>query len=200
MSPEKNKAADYSNNDVLHSAVEAGEAFDRLGWEYCVIGGIATQRWGEVRQTVDVDAVIWAGFGREHDLSEKSLELFQSRVEDAHAMAVGARILLLVDQRGTGIDVSLGGLPFEERLLKRGVIWNVPRHGRIRICSAEDLTIMKAVANRDRDWIDIRGILLRQGKGLNRKLIVEELAPLVKLKEEPEILDRLVRLMETTAP
>ncbi len=200
MSRAKKKVSDHPVNDVLLSAVEAGLKFDRLGWKYSIIGGIAVQRWGEVRQTVDVDAVIWAGFGREPELAAQSLNWFQSRISDAREMAVGARILLLVDQRGIGLDVSLGGLPYEKRLLERGTVWNIRRHGSIQVCSAEDLVVMKAVADRDRDWIDIRGVLVRQGKKLDRKLILEELAPLAELKEEPGIFGRLVQLMERTAP
>jgi hypothetical protein len=32
----------------------------------------------------------------------------------------------------------------------------------IRTCSAEDLIVYKAFADRPRDWVDVKGILLRQ--------------------------------------
>jgi len=53
---------------------------------------------------------------------------------------------------------------------------------------------MKAFAARDRDWLDVRGILVRQGTKIDRSLVLERLAPLVELKEEPEIIERLERL------
>ena len=74
-----------------------------------------------------------------------------------------------------------------------------PDYGNIRTCSAVDLIVLKAFAARDQDWIDIRGILVRQRNGIDRDLIFEELTPLAELKEEPEILSRLNDLFESTS-
>jgi hypothetical protein len=97
---------------------------------------------------------------------------------------------------GTGIDLSLGGLPFEQRVIERATFWKVPKHGRILTCSADDLVVLKAFAARPLDWIDVERILSRQGTKLNRKLIRDELAKLVELKEEPEIMETLAGLFE----
>ena len=35
------------------------------GWKFCLIGGVALQRWGEPRFTRDVDLTIVTGFGGE---------------------------------------------------------------------------------------------------------------------------------------
>jgi len=56
------------------------------------------------------------------------------------------------------------------------------------------LIILKAFANRARDWQDIRGIMIRSGSQLDWRLIESELEVLANLKEEPEILDRLHNL------
>ena len=66
---------------------------------------------------------------------------------------------------------------------------------RPRLCSAEDLIVHKAFANRPQDWIDIETIILRQGEKLNTGLVLQELTPLVALKEQSEILLRLHRLL-----
>lgn len=58
-------------------------------------------------------------------------------------------------------------------------------------CSAEDLIVHKAFADRPQDWLDIDGVVARQGAALNRQQIWFELEPLVELKEEPAILERL---------
>lgn len=80
---------------------------------------------------------------------------------------------------------------------ERSTLWQVPGYGQIRTCSAEDLVVLKAFASRPQDWIDIKGVLVRQGAKLNRSLVLEELEPLVELKEEPEILVQLQRMLET---
>jgi hypothetical protein len=67
-------------------------------------------------------------------------------------------------------------------------------------CSAEDLVVLKAFANRDKDWLDVSGVILRQGKRLDASLIWAELRPLVELKEEPGILSRLEKLLPPTIP
>ena len=77
-------------------------------------------------------------------------------------------------------------------------MWGTPGSGRIRTCSAEDLVVLKAFANRPQDWVDVQRVIIRQGKKLNRDLILEELNPLVELKEEPEILDDLNQLLTST--
>ena len=49
----------------------------------------------------------------------------------------------------------------------------------------------KCFANREKDWLDVDGILARQWNKLDLKLARAELKPLAELKEEPEILARL---------
>ena len=34
-------------------------------WQFCFIGGLALQRWGEPRLTGDIDLTILTGFGHE---------------------------------------------------------------------------------------------------------------------------------------
>jgi hypothetical protein len=48
----------------------------------------------------------------------------------------------------------------------------------IRTCSAEDLIVYKAFADRPRDWIDVEGVLLRQQGRLDLELVFAELTPL----------------------
>jgi hypothetical protein len=61
----------------------------------------------------------------------------------------------------------------------------------LRICLPEDLIIMKAFANRDRDWSDISGILNRCLDALDFDYIREQLAPLVAIKSGEGILEKL---------
>jgi len=64
----------------------------------------------------------------------------------------------------------------------------------LRICSPSDLVILKTFAGRDRDWLDVRGTLVRSGQSLDWELIQRELTVLLELKEEPESLDRLLAM------
>ena len=164
------------------------------GFEYCLIGGIACQRWGQPRVTEDVDATVLIDFGGEKPMVDTLTGRYESRVPNPQQFALQHRIVLLKDIHGFGIDVSLGGLPFERRMIQRASNWDAPENGSIRTCSAEDLIVLKSFAARPLDWIDVENIIIRQADELDRDLILEELEPLVKLKEEPEILDQLVKL------
>ena len=61
-------------------------------------------------------------------------------------------------------------------------------------CSAEDLLILKAFAGRVQDWLDVEGVIVRQGSNVNRELVLDELRPLLDLKEDDEAEPRLVAL------
>jgi hypothetical protein len=61
-------------------------------------------------------------------------------------------------------------------------------------CSAEDLIVLKAFANRPKDWMDVEGVITRQQRGPRWAYIWKQLRPLVDLKGEPEILSVLKRL------
>lgn len=183
-------------NNILQVAVDVGHQLEAIGIQYCVIGGVAYQRWGETRQTVDVDATLFVGFGNEKAVIRQLLSLFESRIEHPQEFALQNRILLLQSKLGTGIDLSLGGLPFEKRLIERSSKWTIPRHGSIRTCGPEDLVVLKAFASRPQDWIDVEKVIIRQGMRLDRNLIKQELMPLAELKEEPEIFDQLETIFQ----
>lgn len=61
--------------------------------------------------------------------------------------------------------------------------WGEPR-------LAQDVEI-QAFAGRDKDWLDVEGIILRQAPRLDTGLIIEELGPLLDLKGTTEDLARL---------
>ncbi len=63
-------------------------------------------------------------------------------------------------------------------------------------CSAEDLIVLKTFADRARDWTDVEGIIMRQGNSLDVDYIIKELTPLCDLKEAPEIVDKLQKLIK----
>lgn len=179
---------------LWQTAVELQRYFNSIDISFCFIGGIAIQRWGQPRMTDDVDATVVIPFGSEQTFATEVLKRYQSRVEEPLSFAIRARILLLQDITGNKIDLSLGGMPYEERMLQRSSSWSVPGHGKIDTCSAEDLVVLKAFASRPQDWIDVEKVIIRQASKLNRELVIEELTVLAHLKEEPEILVQLDHL------
>ena len=180
---------------LLEAAIELQTFCASRGWRFCFIGGIVVPRWGEPRTTADADLTLLSGFGDEEAFVDRLLAAFRPRVEGVRALALKRRVLLIEASNSVSLDVSLGGLPFEERLVGRASDFEVGKGLALRTCSAEDLVILKAFAGREIDWLDVRGVAVRQGKQLDQKLIFRELTPLLELKGTPEAGERLREIL-----
>ncbi|HUS39578.1 MAG: hypothetical protein WBF93_17945 [Pirellulales bacterium] len=184
---------------LLQSAIEVQQLLRAECFRFCIIGGIAVQRWGEPRGTRDVDLTLLTGFGNESKHIDVLLHKLEPRIPNAAEFALLNRVLLVRDHRGVDFDISLGAMPFEERTVERASEYLFAENCALVTCSATDLIVHKAFASRDQDWIDIRGVLTRSRSVVDWQTVLRELMPLVELKEEPEILDRLHELYQSTA-
>jgi hypothetical protein len=168
-----------------------------LNWEFCFIGGIAVQHWGEPRLTRDVDASVLTGFGPEEDFISAILKTYQARLPDAKEFAQRHRVLLVQTPSGIDFDISLAALPFEEEMIRRSRVVEYLPGIELRVCSAEDLIVLKSFADRPQDWQDVNSIIERQGnETLDWQYIITSLSPLVEVKEDPQILQKLKKLRD----
>ena len=180
--------------EVFKTAAAVQQTCLDARWKFCFIGGIALQRWGEPRFTDYVDLTLLTGFGKEEAYIEAFLKHYDARVDEAAEFALKNRVLLLRSATGVGIDVALGGLPFEAQMMERATCFMFPPDVQLLTCSAEDLIVMKCFADRGQDWIDVDRVIVRQGERLDWEYIYKNLRELLILKEAPEILDRLKKL------
>lgn len=184
----------------MRAAARLENLWRDAGFEFCFIGGLAVQHWGEPRQTGDVDACLWTEFGNERPVIDQLLRTLSPRIEDAGGFAMLNRVLLVQEPGGIDTDISLAAFPFERDVIQRATLTKVhPSEPEIKLCDASDLVTLKAFANRPRDWQDIRGILVRSSAQLDWPRILQETATLAELKEEPEIIDHLHQLREATS-
>ncbi len=142
--------------EVIRAAAELQAFCETQRWRFCIIGGLALQRWGEPRETVDVDLTLLTGFGGEETFVRTLLRHFEGRMEGAAQFALAKRVLLMRARSGVGLDVALGGLPFEELAVTRSSLYAFPGEALLRTCSAEDLVVMKSFAARGKDWLETR--------------------------------------------
>ena len=177
--------------EVIRAAAELQAFCEDQQWRFSFIGGLAVQCWGEPRETVDVDLTVLTGFRDEALFVTALVSRFESRIDDAAGFARVNRVLLLRAASGVGLDIALGGLPFEEAVVDRSTFVTFPPNTRLRICSAEDLIVLKAFADRPKDWVDLEGVIVRQAGRIDWTYVWMQLAPLVELKEVPDILPRL---------
>ena len=164
------------------------------GWQHCFIGGIALQRWGQPRLTNGIDLMVLTGFGDEVAYVDVLLGQYTARIPDGREFGLKHRVVLLQSSQGIPMDVALGGIAFEEQVVSRATPYEFLPEVSLPTCSAEDLIVLKAFADRPRDWADVETITVRQRGQLDWDHIFEQLQPLCQLKEAPEIVDRVRRL------
>ncbi len=158
--------------------------------DYMIIGGIAVIARGISRQTVDIDATVWAPALSVDELV-KTLRLrgIESRIPDLIAFAGESQVLLLEHvSSGTPIEVSLGWLPFEREALDRAEVLSLGG-SEVRVARAEDLVIYKAVAWRDRDRSDIERLLILHGDDIDLERVRSLVAEFAEALEDPDRLD-----------
>lgn len=178
-------------NEVIQAASELQSVCQAEGWRFCFIGGLAQIRWGEPRETADADLALFTGFGGEQSFVRTLLRHFAARIADAESFALSRRVLLLRSGVGVGLDISLAALPYESLVIDRSTVFEYPGNVTLRICSAEDLIVLKAFAGRGQDWVDVERVIVRQAGTLDWNYIRQQLQPLTQLKDEPGILERL---------
>jgi hypothetical protein len=181
----------FSVEELLQTASKIDKFLKRQSWRFCFIGGIAIQRWGELRFTRDVDLTLLTGFGKEEEFADILLKEFRPRQPDAREFALTSRVLLAKTTDGIDVDIAFGALPFEERTIARASLWEIAPDVSLTTCSAEDLVVHKVFASRDLDWGDVERVLIRQHGKLNLNQIRSELKPLLELKGETEALNKL---------
>ncbi len=178
-------------NPLFRAALEIQGFFHAHKWRFCFIGGLTVLRWGEVRTTQDVDVSLMTSFGEEVRYIETILAGFEPRFPDAGSFALETRTLLVKAANDVDIDISLAAFPFEEEVIRRASFFSFDQHCKLLTCSAEDLLIYKVFAGRDRDWVDVKGILKRQKGSLDWSQIEAVLPELCEIKGASENLERL---------
>ena len=82
-------------NPLFAAALELQSFIEARQWRFCFIGGLAVQRWGEPRLTLDVDCTLLTGFGQEARYVDELLAAYAGRVDSPREFALAHRVLLL---------------------------------------------------------------------------------------------------------
>lgn len=126
-----------------------------------MVGGVAVSLLGRPRFTRDIDALVDLDEPRWPDLVEAARRAgIVPRIADALEFASRSRVLLLRHALSQiDIDVILGGLPFERSVVAAAQPRSVGDLV-IRLPRVEHLMIMKAVAQRPQDLLDLEGLIV----------------------------------------
>jgi hypothetical protein len=179
---------------LFKAALDLQNFLQTAGERFCIIGGIAVLRWGQPRFTRDVDVTILTGWGGEDRVIDLLGAAYKGRISEAAEFARRNRVLLIESKERIPIDIALGALPFEERMIERATLFEFEPGCELVTCSAEDLLVQKLFAMRSRDIADAEGIVARQRNHLDWSYITQSLLPLTegdRLEEVGEMLRRL---------
>ncbi len=181
--------------DLDDALARANRALNKVRKTFVIIGGMAVIINGYERFTIDVDLM---ALDLDPDLDEVVATLASEGLEIRAGdidFVKKYRVLRLVTPDGTGVDVSLGILPFEEEIAQRANRHGFPNGINVLVASAEDLIIMKLIASRHRDIDDCRR-LLELHPEVNRNRITEIVGQWIELVDNPEkILANLTQII-----
>lgn len=151
-------------------------AFAEVGVRWYLFGAQAAIVYGSTRVTEDIDVTVMLGSvtttALVRALGDRAIRL---RVSDGEAFAARARVLPFVHgPSGMPVDVVLAGPGLEEMFLERAVMHTRDRAS-FPVARAEDVIVMKVLADRPRDREDILAILRAAGRSLDVASIDETL-------------------------
>ncbi len=178
-------------NKLLEALEEAISFLEINNYRYVVIGGLANTFWGIARATHDIDLKVIIEEGRYQEFKEKAYNKFTARnlpVESPLIVTVKA-------SNSVGIDFLLSVPGYEMNIYERAVQYKINKL-KIWFCSPEDLIIHKAIANREKDWLDIEGVLIEQENKIDIEYIEKWLSQFADALEKPEILNRFLMLFK----
>jgi len=160
-----------------------------------IIGGVAASALGRPRLTQDIDALAIMPDAGWADVIESAARYgIVPRIGEALAFARRSRVLLLRHLKSSiDVDVTLGGLPFEQAAVEKSAVHSIGGL-QLRLPRVEDLLVMKAIARRPKDIEDIRGLLAAhpQVDVSEARRWIREFATAMSMSDMLEEFDRLV--------
>jgi hypothetical protein len=123
------------------------------------------------------------------DLIESLRPFFKFRVTDPDDFVGRTYVVPIQASNDIAVDITIGYLGYEQIAVERSI--TVEHSGvRFKVCTAEDLVVHKAISEREKDWADIEGVLIRQGLHLDQEYILHWLRQFAEALDRPELLTR----------
>ena len=187
----QSRSGEQSLTPFLDPLQAVQDLLDAFGERGVIIGGIAVSLLGRPRFTADVDAVFLLEMEElPRFLEEAAARGIEARIADVETFARQNRIILLRHTAsGIDIDISLGMLPFESEMVDRSRRVTIGDL-QLRLPTPEDLIILKAVAHRPQDLLDIEAVTASH-PGLDKERIRYWVKQFAETLEMPELWDDL---------
>jgi hypothetical protein len=150
----------------IESFLLVNQFFQKHSIRYCLIGGLAAGYWGDPRYTQDMDFTVAL-----HDKKWKSLESKLTKEKFSFQRQSSSQLQITKQsQLSFQADLFLAEVEYQEWVIQRAIpitIFDI----KIPICSPEDLIILKLIAKRRQDYLDIENVLKKHSKELDQSYL-----------------------------
>lgn len=157
-------------NDLVGTLHDFARLFDRLVIPYAIMGGWAVRVYALPRPTYDVDFTILlardhlpALYAAAEEAGFTVPEQYREGWVDSIAGMPLVKFRLMLAGHGIDVDIFLAESDYQQELMRRRVqhpVDGVPAW----FVSAEDLILLKLIANRTRDRADIDDLLVARAE------------------------------------
>jgi len=181
--------------NLITSLITLQKKLEAAGLPAMAIGGVVVGIWGEPRLTRDVDVKVMA----QREDRARILEILQAYTPlnaDPDAALRQNGVAFFQDEVGTRLDIMLAETGFDETAIGRSKLVQVPSGQLVRVCSAEDLIIYKAISLRTKDRADVEGIIRRQGDALDDRYVEQWLSEFERALDDSTFVQEYRRLRQ----
>lgn len=152
----------------IASFLEMNRFFGTHDIRYCLIGGLAAGFWGEPRYTQDMDFIV--------ALKEENLDNFIHLLKDnGFIFSKKGTNQIEIKEKGRlnfQADLIFSETEYQEWVVSRAIAVKIFEIT-VPICTPEDLIIMKLLANRRQDLLDVENILKKRALVLDQVYLIK---------------------------
>ena len=160
--------------DPADVATILAEALDDRRCEYAIGGAIAVGFWSEPRGTMDVDLTLFLPQDKPRQVVQQLRDIGCEVDETSAIGTIREHGFCRASYAGLRIDVFVEAFDFYQTAKRRRVrVWL--RNREVMILDAETLCVFKMMFFREKDFLDIKGMMRDRGPSLNRSFVREQL-------------------------
>ena len=150
---------DYPISSDFDNAIsKVVDLLNSMKIEYALIGGVAVARYGIIRPTRDIDVLLYIEKIRIPDFLKKLKNEGYTFDEKTVLKELSDDYFSSVEYKKISIDILLPSIPFFRKILKGSK--KVEMFGKVvPVIDVNDLIILKSIAFREQDKVDIKGIV-----------------------------------------
>jgi len=188
------KRSNYPMEELLRVLVSLQARLETANIPSALIGGLAVSAWGNPRLTRDIDIKVLLRRDERKRLLDTLGDDYRSLQANPDNALRHNGIVFVLSPEGKRIDIALTDTSFDEELIARAQLVEVLPKLKVRVCSAEDLIVLKIIAIRPQDQQDVATIIQRQGNNLDDAYILKWLKEFEQAIDDSTLVSTYQRL------